>query len=419
MKNRKLWISILSGIMAGLMLLGLILSILPSTVFAVKSSEEIQEELKDLQQQQDELAGKMSSVQGERSQNQNSVENVVAQKNNLDQQIGLLSTEIDNLNAQIQSCTQQIADKQTELDQAESVLRQMNEKNRDRIRAMEEEGKVSYWSVLFKAKSFTDLVDRLNMMEEIQRADQRRLDELSKAAKAVADARQALEDEKNTLQQAYDDQINTQKALDTKRTEADELLVQLNDRQKELEDLSAQYAQMEQSLSADIAAAEKAYTDAKRQEEEASKPEPPEGGDSSGEGEQTAPPSSGGWVTPCSYVEITSPYGWRVHPITGAKSFHSGVDLANDYGTPIYAAHSGTVTAATHGEIFGFYVTINHGDGYSTLYGHMTNYVVSEGEEVSAGQLIGYMGDSGWATGPHLHFTVYYEGNTVEPMDFI
>jgi murein DD-endopeptidase MepM/ murein hydrolase activator NlpD len=116
---------------------------------------------------------------------------------------------------------------------------------------------------------------------------------------------------------------------------------------------------------------------------------------------------------------LASAYGWRTHPITGKQSFHNGVDLANVTGTPIYAAKSGTVTVATYNGVYGYYVQINHGDGFSSLYGHMTHYIVSVGQSVSAGQVIGYMGSTGWSTGSHLHFTIYYNGNTVNPMNYI
>ena len=98
---------------------------------------------------------------------------------------------------------------------------------------------------------------------------------------------------------------------------------------------------------------------------------------------------------------------------------HSGVDLAASSGTPIYATKSGTVTMADYSSVNGYYVTINHGDGYSSLYAHMTNYIVSSGQTVTKGQIIGYVGTSGWSTGPHLHFEIYYGGSTVNPMDYV
>ena len=125
------------------------------------------------------------------------------------------------------------------------------------------------------------------------------------------------------------------------------------------------------------------------------------------------------WYMPVNYIRLTSPYGWRIHPVYGDRRFHSGVDLAANSGTPIYATRGGTVTKASYNNSAGYYVTINHGDGFSSSYLHMTHYIVSEGQKVSAGQVIGYVGSTGTSTGAHLHFTIYYNGSTVNPANYI
>lgn len=400
MKNQKFWVSLLAGILAGVMILSLIFSIIPTNVYA-KSSSEIKKEIDELEDQQMDIWIQMDELEAKQDDNWESTEEMVEQKNNIDQQINLLNIEIENINQQIQNYTLLIADNQVELDEAEAVLAELNEKNRARIRAMEEEGEISYWSVLFKANSFTDLIDRLNMIEEIQQADQRRMERLSQAADAVAQARESLAQEKSALEDSRQELAQAQSVLDEKRAQADAILTQLNAEQRELQALYEEYENLEHQLSAEIAQAEKEYTEQKKKEEEVSRP------------------STGGWVRPCSYTALTSAYGWRVHPITGKDSFHNGVDLANVTGTPIYAAKSGTVTVATYNGVYGYYVQINHGDGFSSLYGHMTHYIVSQGQSVSAGQVIGYMGSTGWSTGSHLHFTIYYNGGTVNPMNYI
>lgn len=409
MKNRKFWVSLLAGIMAGVMLLSLIFSILPMTVSAATSAE-IKEEIEKLEDEQMDIWIQMDELEAQQDENWESTEEMVAQKNNIDQQINLLNTEISNINQQIRNYALLIAENQKELDEAEAVLEDLSEKNKERIRAMEEEGKLSYWSVLFKASSFMDLIDRLNMIEEIQAADERRLEELAKAADEVSKARTALEQEKAGLETSRQELADAQTELDEKRAEADAILAQLNTEHRELTAMYDEYEALESALSQEIANMEKEYTEQKKKEEEASRP--------SGGGGSSAP-SSGGWVTPCSYTVLTSAYGWRIHPITGKESFHNGVDLANVTGTPIYAAKSGTVTVATYNGVYGYYVQINHGDGFSSLYGHMTHYIVSVGQSVSAGQVIGYMGSTGWSTGSHLHFTIYYNGGTVNPMNYI
>ena len=131
-------------------------------------------------------------------------------------------------------------------------------------------------------------------------------------------------------------------------------------------------------------------------------------------------PSSSGWVCPVPYYTLTSPFGMRVHPVLGYTRMHNGVDMACASGTPIYAAKSGKVTVASYqAGGAGNYVSINHGDGFSSVYMHMTHYIVSAGQYVNAGQVIGYVGSTGISTGPHLHFGISYNGSYVNPMDYL
>ena len=448
MKNRKRLVSILAGLLAASMLLTLLVGILPVSA-AAKSSKEIKVEINALKGDRSAIWAQIEALEGEQDANWESIEEMVEQKNNIDQQIGLLYTEIENINSQIRSYTELIAANQEELDAAEAKLAELNEKNKERIQAMEEEGEISYWSVLFKAKSFTDLIDRLNMMSEIHAADQRRMDELSEAAAAVAEARTALETEKAALEESRVALRESQAALDEKRAEADELLAELNADKRALDQMEADYEAEEAKISADIAAAEVEYTKALKAEEEARRKAEEErkrkeeeerkkkeeankkpgnsgssGGGNSGGSSDSGSGSSGSsskesWGRPCTWIRLTSPYGYRTHPVTGKWKFHNGVDLANSKGTPIRAARSGKVTVATYGGTYGYYVTINHGDGYSSLYAHMTHYIVSKGDTVSKGQVIGYMGSTGRSTGPHLHFSIFYNGSTVNPMNYI
>jgi murein DD-endopeptidase MepM/ murein hydrolase activator NlpD len=124
-------------------------------------------------------------------------------------------------------------------------------------------------------------------------------------------------------------------------------------------------------------------------------------------------------VLPCYYTLLTSPFGYRDAPTAGASTYHEGVDLAGPEGTPIVASRSGTVTIARYSNSAGFYVSINHGDGFSSVYMHMTHYVVSVGQHVSQGQLIGYMGSTGISTGSHLHFGISQNGVYVNPALYV
>lgn len=129
--------------------------------------------------------------------------------------------------------------------------------------------------------------------------------------------------------------------------------------------------------------------------------------------------SESGWLIPVNYTRVASHYGNRLHPIYNEWRFHSGIDLAAPAGEPIFATRDGVVTTAAYNSSAGNFVAIDHRDGYESRYLHMTEYIVYPGQEVKAGDIIGYVGATGDATGPHLHFTILYEGNTVDPAPFL
>ena len=424
MDKRRKFVSILAGILAVVMLLTLILSILPVGVGAASSSE-IKKQINALKEDRDAVKDQMKEVQNQVAENEDEISQLVNEKNIIDQEIGLLYQEIDLINQQLAAYALLIADKQDELDEAQIRLDELNEKNKERIRAMEEDGNISYWSVLFKASSFSDLLDRLNMIEEIAAADQRRLKEMSAAAEEVSAAREALTTEKDELEVVRTELDAAQADLEVKKVESQELLDELIEKGAELADLYAEYEAEEDAIMAEIAQKEKEYNEAKRQEwleymatytTQPPATQPPSGG-GTGNGSGTA--SSGNWLVPCSYTKLTSPFGYRDAPTAGASTYHQGVDLAGPQGTPIYASRAGVVTTATFGRAAGYYVSINHGDGFSSIYMHMTHYVVSKGQAVSAGQLIGYMGSTGVSTGSHLHFGISYNGTYVNPANYV
>ena len=413
MKNNKRFVSLLAGIMAAVLILSLLAGIIPAVSAA--SSAELKQELNDLKADRKEIQAEIDKLEGQIDENMTEIEKIVAEKNAIDREITLLYQQIENINQQIQLYGQLIADKQDELDQAKARYDELSAKNKDRIRAMEENGKLSYWSVLFQANSFSDLLDRLQMIEEIAKADQRRLQELREAAQVVEAAQEALNAEKAELEATRAQLDQTQKDLENKRQEADAFLAELAARDDVLNELLALEHEADEELQAQIAKTEKEYNEQKRKEEQAQQQQQQQ--------PSTKPNSTVTdgikWTMPCSYVRLSSPYGYRTHPIDGQWKFHSGVDLAGPEGTPIVATRDGTVTAAAYSSGNGNYVTINHGDGFSSSYLHMTHDVVSVGQKVKAGQIIGYMGNTGYSKGSHLHFTIYYNGNTVNPADYL
>ncbi|MBR4291452.1 MAG: peptidoglycan DD-metalloendopeptidase family protein [Oscillospiraceae bacterium] len=428
MKNRKRLVSVLAGVMAAIMLLSLILSLIPTRVSAASSSE-IKKQIAQLKEDKKELESQMKDVQKQTEENEDEIANMVNQKDAIDQEIFLMYEQIENINQQLSAYALLIADKQDELDVAQAHLTALSEKNKERIRAMEEDGEITYWSVLFKASDFSDLLDRLSMIEEIAAADRKRLEEMDAAAAEVVAARNVLEAEKRELESVKDELDAAQAVLDEKRAEADALLVELVEKGYELEDLYAEMEQQEEDFLKEIAQKEKEYNEAKRQEYiqymSTYVTVPPatqagsSGGTTSSSGGSSTVVGSSTWLRPCSYTKVSSPFGNRDAPTAGASTNHQGVDLSAPEGTPIYASRTGIVTAATSSKSAGFYVSINHGDGFSSIYMHMTRYVVSKGQAVSAGQVIGYVGSTGISTGNHLHFGISYNGTYVNPANYV
>jgi len=432
MKNRKRFVSILAGIMAAVMLLTLILGLIPVPASAASSSE-IRKQINELKKEKEEIKGKIAEVQGQYKENENEIADIISRKNVIDQEIQLLTTELDNINDQIAAYNILIADKQEELDTAEERYSVLSQENKIRVRTMEEEGELSYWEVLFKANSFSDLLDRMNMVEEITASDNRRLKELGEAADQVEVAQAELETEKQELETAKQELDNTQEELDAKRQEADDLIQELLTKADDLEALEAEFEAMEQQFLEEILKKEEEYDAAKQAEWEAYMATyvPPTtapvagstnnstgtaGGNSGGGSAGSS--GGGGWLVPCNYTSITSPFGQRVSPTTGASTYHQGVDLDTGTGWSVVASRAGTAYTG-YSSTAGNYVTIDHHDGFKSIYMHLSSFSIRNGTNVGAGQQIGLTGSTGVSTGDHLHFGISKNGVYVNPCNYV
>ena len=403
--NRKPFTSILAFVLAVLMLL----PALPFSAEAAKSSSAIQSELNGLKDKNKAIQAEINAIQRKYDANASEIQQLVDQKNAIDQEIALLNAQVENLNDQIAAYSQLIADAQDELDIAQFTLNGLNEKHKLRIRAMEEEGSVSYWEVIFEANSFTDMLDRINMMQEIAASDQARLDEIRKVAEEVIAAQQTMAEGKAEMEETNAALMESQATMEVKREESDGIIRELAKKQDEFQAMLDESESKQDDLMQQIAKKEKELADAKYEEKLAA--QAAAGG---------APKSDATWATPVSGYTLTSAFGMRKHPVLGVNRMHNGIDMACAQGTPIYATRAGKVTTASYqAGGAGYYVSINHLDGFSSIYMHMTHFVVSAGQSVSQGQLIGYVGSTGISTGPHLHFGISYAGSYVNPLAYI
>lgn len=387
----------------------ILLLALPYPAFASAKTEKLEDELGSLKEENAAIQSEIDGIRQQYTAAANQIQELVNQKNAVDQEIALLHQQILNINQQVTAYGQLIADAQDDLDASQTRLDELNEKHKLRIRAMEEAGTVTYWQVLFQANSFTDFLDRMTMIEEIADADQRRLDEIQAVADQVSATQSQMQQELRELAEAQAQLTQSESLLAEKRTESDELLRSLAAQKEEFQLLLDDSEAKQDALMQEIAQKQKELSNAQYEEKLAKL---------ALQGQN--PPSSATWITPVSGYTISSPFGMRVHPVYKYQLMHNGIDMACPQGTPIYATRAGTVTTASYqAGGAGYYVSLNHGDGFGSIYMHMTNYVVSTGQTVTAGQLIGYVGSTGVSTGPHLHFGVSYAGTYVNPMAYI
>lgn len=380
----------------------------PRPAFAATSSE-IKDQITDLKVENAVIQLQIDTIQTQYNANATEIQALVDKKNAVDQEISLLHDQILNINEQLRIYGQMIADSQERLDDANVRLDSLNQQYRERIRTIEEEGDLTYWQVIFQSNSFTDFLDRMNMVDEIAAADTRRLLDLQVAAANVEENQRILNEEMVDLEDTRQQLADTEAMLEVKRTESDDVLRELIGKRDEFQVLLDQSEALQSELMTEIAQKQKELQSAQYKEELAKM---------ALQGKN--PPSESKWIEPVSGYTISSPFGYRKSPTKGASTYHQGIDMACPSGTPIYASRSGTVTRASYqAGGAGYYVSISHGDGFASIYMHMTRYVVSAGQSVTQGQLIGYVGSTGISTGPHLHFGISYGGTYVNPMAYL
>ena len=350
--SRTKIVRIISIVLAVVILLSLVSTALIVMVHAASSSE-IKSKLADLRAKQAEIQKQIDELEKSIAENKDQTKTLVSQKAEIDQEMEMSRQKIENLNEQIQQLNLLIAEKQTELEASVAKEEALQKQYKARLRSMEETGSVSYWSILFRASSFSDLLDRVDMIREIAESDQLMLKQLSAATQAVETERADLEQQKLDLQQTEDDLAVEQAELETKRAKADTLITQMQAEYASLSDEFLAAEADEAAVREQIKKTETDYFNALAKEQAAAAAaaaaaNKPSSGSNSSSSSSSGGASSGGFAFPLAYsTGVTCAYGPRVHPINGNKSFHYGVDLAAGMNTEIYATKSGTVTGAT------------------------------------------------------------------------
>jgi murein DD-endopeptidase MepM/ murein hydrolase activator NlpD len=340
---------------------------------------------------------------------QGQISEISIQKYYLDQEIEITDQEIDNVTAMLDVIDQQIAEKEIEYNQVLEDEANQVEIFKKRVRAMEENSDISYYSILFQARDFSDLLNRMDIISEIMSYDEQVVNRLEAAKERSAKTKAELEDIQVEWEayRAIQEDKKAQKAEELAAAET--LMQEYEAAREEQEDLFDQYNAERDKVDADIAAT------AKKIAEEEAKAKAAENAE-----RLKKINSTGTYMWPSDTTRITDTFGYRaVHPVTGKKgAMHAGVDIGAPSGSNIYAADSGEVVTATYSSSYGNYVMIYHGNGRYTVYAHMSKLKCKKGDYVKKGAVIGLVGSTGISTGPHLHFETREDGVAVDPMKY-
>ena len=351
-----------------------------------------------------------------------------AQKQALDERNAYTQEQINLTRQEIELYNGMIADKQLEVEAAQAEVERQLAQYRTRVRAMEENGGYNVLDLVLNTTNLGELLTNLSDINDIMTADR----ELEEALIAARVRHEQLKAEYEATKQSLEEktrQLNSEvEELERQSEEAAQLIIDFESRidltEEEVAALAAEEQQTQNELNDlfnQLEAQRAAEEAARRAAAAAAGTLNPSGGSSTGgvEGSDSSTPAvvgsgSFGWPCPsCTYV--TSRMGNRFHPIFSEWRYHSGMDIGASYGASVVASDSGTVCYCGEKGGYGNCVMIDHGNGYYTLYGHLSGYAVSYEQTVTKGQTIGYVGSSGWATGPHLHFEIRSGSTALDP----
>ncbi|MDQ0202523.1 murein hydrolase activator EnvC family protein [Pectinatus haikarae] len=347
------------------------------------------------------LQDKLDGLKKQATEKQTEIDSAKSKENTISEQMRTIAEQVDNATAAYNEIKGQLDETQKKIDENEDLLKktQQNLDKREkvlykRLRDIYMHGQISYIEVLVGADSFSDFLTRMDLIKRIIKYDYDLINGILAEKQVITD---------------------TKKELETDRSKTEKLTQSAKEKADILQNKKAQQQTLLDKVKNDRATAERAYDElmaASRQVEQMILAY------TSSNSDDYAGGGSGQFIWPIS-GPITSPFGWRTHPIYGTRIFHSGIDIGGDYGLPIHAAAAGTVIYAGWISGYGNAVIISHGGGLQTLYGHNQSLNVSEGQRVSQGQVISFCGSTGNSTGPHCHFEVRKNGEPVNPLNYL
>ena len=371
-----------------------------------------QEEIDALEQQKQQLQSQQQSIQSNINDPVAQQADVIEQKAAMDEKNELARQEIELINEQIEVYTDLIDDKAKELEAAEKTEQEQLELYKKRVRSMEENGSYTYLDILFQCRSLSDVLSAIDMIGEIMESDKRLYEQYK-------ESRENTERIKGEYEQTLVLLGEKQETLEAEKAELEKQIAAavevINQLENDIEAAKAEYAKAAAAEAAAQASINAIIAQMQAEEEAARQEAANNGQDYTGTGST----ATGTYIWPCpSCTYVTSKFGMREHPLFGDERPHTGIDIGAQAGAEVIAADSGTVAVATYSSSYGNYVTIYHSNGDYTLYAHMSSLTVTAGQNVTQGDVIGYVGSTGWASGPHLHFEIRVNGSTVDPTSY-
>lgn len=375
------------------MLLSFVLCFLSTFVYAEEANQE-QNQTTDLQIQQQELQNQIDEATTELTDVQNQLSENLQQIQKLDEKIETSESELQELNEKVETLKASIQQVETELVEQTEKYEKQKTVFEERVVAMYEAGETQYLDLLLNSTGLSDFLSTYYVLSEIAEYDAEILNDISEKKKQIELASQKLENERTELAQNLEKQTRTNKVLQNTKLIRENFIARLSEEEKEKQSQIDEYNEALKLVNQQILALAQ-------------------------QGVSTQ--YIGGvleWPVP-GYSKISSPYGMRVHPITGVYKLHTGVDISAPMGANFIAANDGIVTKAEYNVAYGKMVVIDHGGGISTLYAHGSEILVEVGQSVKRGDVILKVGSTGYSTGPHAHFEVRKNGVVTNPMPYI
>lgn len=316
----------------------------------------------------------------------------------LQEELDLVKTKLDKLNEEINTLNKENKNIEEEILEVEKVLEENYEIIRSIIKIQYEQKVGGYLSILLEAKDFGNFLRRLEVVSNLIKNNDETIRE-------IKELQVELESKKETLTKQMDE-INKNKII------VEEEKGRLDKLNKENKAKVKKLIKLQGELSSQIKLTEKEISELESRGQEINNEIVSSSGGGSYNGSKMAWPVIG-------YTTISSKFGYRIHPISGEKKLHTGIDIPAPAGTPVVAANSGTVIISRYDNSYGNMVAIDHGGGIVSFYAHNTERLVKVGDKVSKGQKISTVGTTGYSTGNHLHFEVKKNGTFVDPMNYL